>query len=198
MASTLDRHPGHRRPRRRCRCGGCAAGVRRADRRDAPRAARPAGGPRRAGPARPGGPRRRDAGGVRGTARVRRGCRRAPGRASRRGRAGAAGSDRASGAGALRRLQRALRPAVDVDRAARRGAVGDRALLHPSPRPGARLRKAGVWRAAASWSSRPRRPRRCAWRLPRRRATMGSERPSGDLRRSPSQMPTENHEVLGG
>jgi len=53
--------------------------------------------------------------------------------------------------------------------------------------------------AAASWSSRPRRPRRCAWRLPRRRATMGSEGPSGDLRRSTSQVPAaDNHEVLGG
>ena len=57
------------------------------------------------------------------------------------------GRDRPPRAGALRRLQRALRAAVDVDRAARRRRIGDRAVLHPPPRPGARVRQAGARRA---------------------------------------------------
>ena len=57
------------------------------------------------------------------------------------------GRDRAPRAGALRRLQRALGTAVDVDRAARRRAVGHRAVVHPPSRPGARVRQAGARRA---------------------------------------------------
>ena len=56
-------------------------------------------------------------------------------------------------------------PPVDVDRAARRRTLGDRAVVHPPPRPGARVRQAGARRAAANSSSRPRRPRRCALAL---------------------------------
>ena len=67
--------------------------------------------------------------------------------AARRGRGGAARHDRPPRARALRRLQRAVRPPVDVDRAARRRTLGDRAVVHPPPRPGARLRQAGARRA---------------------------------------------------
>ena len=80
-------------------------------------------------------------------------------------RGGAARDDRPPRAGALRRLQRAVGPPVDVDRAARRRTLGDRAVVHPPPRPGARLRQAGARAGAANWSSRPRRPRRCALAL---------------------------------
>ena len=95
-----------------------------------------------------GGPRRRHAGRVRGAARLRRGRRR---RAWTGALAGAEtalrGDDRAPRAGALRRLQRAVRPPVDVDRPARRRAVGDRPVVHPPSRPGARVCQAGARRA---------------------------------------------------
>ena len=73
--------------------------------------------------------------------------RHAPGRAPRRRGGGPAGTDRAPRARALRRLQRAVRAPVDVDRAAGRRTVGHRALVHPPPRSGARVRQAGARRA---------------------------------------------------
>ena len=98
--------------------------------------------------ARPDRARGGDAGGLRSAARLRR-------------RDGASGST-----GGLADVEGALRgtiahralvrydaynelsgPAVDVDRAARRRAVGDRAVVHPPPRPGARVRQAGARRA---------------------------------------------------
>ena len=54
------------------------------------------------------------------------------------------GRDLPSGAGPLRRLQRAVRAAVDVDRAARRRTLRDRAVVHPPPRPGEGVRQAGA------------------------------------------------------
>ena len=46
-------------------------------------------------------------------------------------------------AGPLRRLRRDVRTPVDLDRAARRAALGPRAVLDPPPRPGAAVRQAG-------------------------------------------------------
>ena len=124
-------------------------GMRRAGCQRAPPAPRAAAGARRAG-------EQRDlvahaaahAGGVRGaaasTSRTRRS--RLDGRLAGVETA-LRGSDRPPRARALRRLQRAVRAPVDVDRAARRRAVGDRAVLHPPPRPGARVRQAGARRA---------------------------------------------------
>ena len=66
--------------------------------------------------------------------------------APRVGGGGAARRDLAPRAGALRRLQRALGAPVDVDRAARRRTLRDRALVHPPPRPGARVRQASAGR----------------------------------------------------
>ena len=83
--------------------------------------------------------------------------------------------DRLPRAGPLRRLQRDVRPPVDVDRAARRRPLGRRAVVDPPPRPGARVRQAGARRARPSSSSRPRRPRRCA-RSALGRTRLGSPR----------------------
>ena len=122
----------------------------------------PGAGPRSPRGRRPGRPQRDPGGGA--------DQRRAAGRAARGNRAGAAGSHLPPRAGPLRRLQRALRAPVDVDRPARRRTLGHRAVVHPPPRPGARLRQAGARRDAPNSSSPPRRPRRCAWRSPAARA----------------------------
>ena len=62
------------------------------------------------------------------------------------------------------RVQRDVGPPVDVDRAARRVAIGDDAELDRPSRAGADVRQAGGRGSQAELSWRPRRRRRCGWR----------------------------------
>ena len=154
----------------RARCCGCGA--------CAPRSAR-CSGPTASATSSRTAPTSQD--GVPRAARLRPRRRRAPGRPARRRRGPPRRRDRALRARALRRLQRDVRPPVDVDRAARLLGLRDRPLLDPPPRPGAPVRQARA--------GRPRRagalPRGGGGRAPRARrdARRATSVPPGTSRR---------------
>ena len=183
MTASDHRHPGHRRDRRRRGGGGRAA--RRARRWRWPCAACGAhsgscSASRASATWSPTRPRCRtrsrrcadyveDVGG-------------APGRAPGGRRDGAARDDRAPRAGSLRRLQRAVRAAVDVDRAARRRPARGSCCRASTIATRRGCMPSRCATGAANWSSRRRRPRRCASRW------SGRERSAGRCRRAARQL----------
>src|SRR5439155_23558005 len=111
------------------------------------RAPRARGVPGRPGRARPRAPGGGAAGGLGGPGRGDGGGGRAPRRAPGGRRGAPRRRDRLPRTAALRRVQRDVRAPVDVDRPARRHAVGHRPVLDPPPRPGPPVRQAGPRRS---------------------------------------------------
>ena len=129
-----------RRPRSRssrvCLCAVLFAQLRRCAPTSARCSASRGAGPRRA--------RRRARRLVSRAARLRRAASPSASTAGCRRRAAPRRRDRPLRPDPLRRLQRDVRPPVDVDRAARQPALGRRAVLDPPPRPGSAVRQADL------------------------------------------------------